>query len=86
MTRPRLAVFPKGYFDQLCRGERSIYSWIDEARELPVQGIEMYPDFYPDTADKINLDLFWEHARRDVPQLSSGRICHFRDFSVKDPK
>ena len=82
MTRPRLAVFPKGYFDQLCRGERSIYSWIDEAAELPVQGIEMYPDFYPDTADKT-VHQIYDYARNRG--LAIPMLCSSPDFTHPNP-
>ncbi len=83
MNRPRLAVFPKGYFDALCRGERPLYSWIDEAATLSVQGIEMYPDFYPAT-DAESLNRVYRYA--DARGLAIPMLCTSPDFTHPDPQ
>lgn len=46
MNLPGLIAFPKGYFDDLCDGTRTLGSWIDEASTLGIEGVEMYPHFY----------------------------------------
>ena len=82
MTRPHLAAFPKGYFDELCRGERSLYSWIDEAAELPIDGIEMYPDFYPNADDETIHDVYAYAAAKG---LAIPMLCTSPDFTHPDP-
>ncbi len=42
---PRLAVFPKGFFDRLVRREMTVFEWIDHAATLGVDGLELYPAF-----------------------------------------
>ncbi len=81
MARPHLAVFPKGYFEELCRGERSIYSWIDEAAELPIEGIEMYPDFYPQS-DEASVRAVYDYARNRG--LAVPMLCTSPDFTHPD--
>lgn len=43
---PQLAVFPKGYFDDLVAQRMSLFKWIDLAATLDVDGLELYPDFF----------------------------------------
>ena len=40
--RPRLSVFPKCYFDVLCRGEMVYLDWIRAAATLGAEGLEHY--------------------------------------------
>lgn len=81
MARPYLAAFPKGYFDALVHGERSIYSWLDEAATLPLNGVEMYPDFYPDTDDQT-IHAVYRYA--DDAGLAIPMLCTSPDFTHPD--
>jgi sugar phosphate isomerase/epimerase len=47
MNAPRIAAFPKCYLDQIA-GERSmtVFQWIDQARALDADGLEMYEGFF----------------------------------------
>src|SRR6266702_4527462 len=46
MAAPRLSVFPKCYFDLLCRGEMDYVQWIRAAAALGAEGIEHYDGFF----------------------------------------
>lgn len=47
---PRISAFPKCYLDAIA-GERtmSVFDWIEEARGLPAEGLEMYDGFFEST-------------------------------------
>ena len=47
MSHPRISVFPKCYFDELVRGERSYVGWIHDAATLGGEGVEHYDEFFP---------------------------------------
>src|SRR5919204_5538292 len=46
LASPRISVFPKCYFDLLCRGEMDYVSWIGSAATLGVEGVEHYDGFF----------------------------------------
>lgn len=47
--RPRLAVFPKCYMDELCvHHSMSLLDWIELASTLHVDGLEFYSGFLQD--------------------------------------
>src|SRR6266545_8415089 len=46
VTRPRISVFPKCYFDPLCRGEMDYVTWIRSAATLGAEGLEHYDGFF----------------------------------------
>src|SRR5207249_12143985 len=78
MTEPRISVFPKCYFDLLCRGKMDYVQWIRSAAELAAEGVEHYDGFfrsykdgnwfYPEFAQPE--DIFLEILERvDSPHL-----------------
>ena len=50
--RPRIAAFPKCYLDRIA-GERSmtVFDWIDQAKPLDADGLEMYEGFFTSLDD-----------------------------------
>ncbi|MBX8631465.1 MAG: sugar phosphate isomerase/epimerase [Thermoplasmata archaeon] len=78
MNAPGLLAFPKGYFDDLCEGKRSILSWIDEASELEIDGIEMYPHFYPKISQREIAEIH-DYARSK--KLLVPMMCTSPDFT-----
>ena len=42
---PRLAAFPKGFFDAIVARRMTVFEWIDLAGELELDGVELYPRF-----------------------------------------
>ncbi len=49
----KLSAFPKCYLDQIA-GDRSmsVFDWIEQAKMLDADGLEMYDGFFPDLSDR----------------------------------
>ncbi len=79
----RLAVFPKGFFDQLVSGAMPLEEWLDLAATLDVDGVEMYPAFLrsddPDEAVAVR-------AAIEARGLEMPMLCHSPDFTHPDPQ
>jgi sugar phosphate isomerase/epimerase len=74
---PRISVFPKCYFDQLCRGDMEYASWIRSAATLGAEGLEHYDGFIRGrAADVVSL-------MADTGQTSS-MLCFSPDFTHPD--
>ena len=77
VMRPRVSVFPKCYFDQLCRGEMDYLEWIRSAATLGGEGVEHYDGFFRSlTAADVDPVL---EAMADTGQVSS-MLCFSPDF------
>ena len=79
---PKLAAFPKGYLDPLCKdGSMSLAQWIDMAATLEVDGLEFYCGFL-DLADPAG----WPEVRRRVEGagLAMPMMCCSPDFTHPD--
>jgi sugar phosphate isomerase/epimerase len=73
-VQPRISVFPKCYFDQLCRGDMEYASWIRSAATLGAEGLEHYDGFIRGpAADVVSL-------MADTGQTSS-MLCFSPDFT-----
>ena len=80
---PKLAAFPKLYMTALCKdGSMSMAQWVDEASQLPVDGLEWYAGFL-EMQDRSN----WAPIRRKVEEkgLSIPMMCCSPDFTHPDP-
>ena len=76
-ARPRISVFPKCYFDQLCRGDMQYALWIRSAATLNAEGLEHYDGFIRGpAADVVSL-------MEDTGQTSS-MLCFSPDFTHPD--
>lgn len=78
MNLPGLIAFPKGYFDDLCDGTRTLGSWIDEASTLGIDGVEMYPHFYqePNRGAIVSANKY-AHSKG----LQTPMMCTSPDFT-----
>ena len=78
----KLAVFPKGFFDELVSGRMSLEEWIDLAATLDVDGVEMYPAFF-----QRQDDAYIDEIRRRISDhgLEMPMLCHSPDFTHPDP-
>jgi sugar phosphate isomerase/epimerase len=81
MAQPRISVFPKCYFDELVRGERSYVGWIHDAATLGGEGVEHYDEFFasynePDVGAVMD-------AMRETGQISS-MLCFSPNFTHPD--
>ena len=79
---PRLAVFPKGFFDRLVRREMTVFEWLSLAATLDVDGVELHPAFL-DRVDSRYLSRV-RHAA-DAEHLAIPMLCHSPDFAEPDP-
>ncbi len=79
---PRLAAFPKGFFDALVERRMTVLEWLDLAAELELDGAELYPAFL-DAFDSAYLGrLRGEAALRG---LELPMFCNSPDFTRPDP-
>jgi sugar phosphate isomerase/epimerase len=78
---PRISVFPKCYFDQLCRGEMDYVAWIRSAAALGAEGLEHYDGFFRGVRD-VDVDPVIS-AMADTGQVSS-MLCFSPDFTHPD--
>jgi sugar phosphate isomerase/epimerase len=78
----KIAIFPKGYIDELCDGRMSLFEWIEMAGTLGADGLELYPPFLVDTGSvylqKIKIEA--EKQRLLIPMM-----CSSPDFTHPDP-
>ena len=80
---PKLSAFPKCYLDKIA-GERSmsVFDWIEEAKQLDADGLEMYEGFFtslePGYIDSVG------HAIRDAG-FAMPMLCCSPDFTNPDP-
>jgi sugar phosphate isomerase/epimerase len=81
-TMPRLAVFPKGFFDAIVSREMTLSEWIALAGTLEVDGLELYPRFLDDFETATLARVRREAADRD---LSIPMLCCSPDFTDPDP-
>lgn len=80
--RPRLAVFPKGFFDALVARRMTLDRWLDLAAGLGVDGVEMYPRFL-DSLDPVVVRGVRKSA--EARGLAVPMMCHSPDFTLPDP-
>lgn len=75
-------MFPKCYFDELVRGERSYVGWIHDAATLGGEGVEHYDEFFPsyDEADVAPV----MKAMAETGQTTS-MLCFSPNFTHPDP-
>ncbi|GAA0398228.1 myo-inositol catabolism protein IolH [Acrocarpospora corrugata] len=80
----RIAAFPKGDLEQMVvRRTKSIFEWIDEARTLGVDGLELHTGFFWSTDEK--------HLRRIGEAIAAAgfempMMCASPDFTHPDPE
>lgn len=79
---PRLAVFPKGFFDDLIDGRMTLGAWLDLAATFGVDGIELYPAFLP---SRRSAELRALRVNAQSRGLAIPMMCHSPDFTQPDP-
>ena len=77
-TTPRISVFPKCYFDALCRGEMAYADWLRAAATLGAEGVEHYDGFFKEGVGPVRALM------RETGQTSS-MLCFSPDFTHPDP-
>ncbi|WP_165220572.1 sugar phosphate isomerase/epimerase family protein [Aquisphaera insulae] len=79
----KLAAFPKCYIDQIA-GDRtmSVFDWIEMARSLDADGLEMYDGFF-ESLDDAYIDSVGEAIRN--AGFAMPMLCCSPDFTNPDP-
>ena len=83
LARPPISVFPKCYFDALCRGEMDYVAWVRSAAALGAEGLEHYDGFFR-SVRAADVDPVIS-AMADTGQVSS-MLCFSPDFTHPDPE
>jgi len=79
---PRLAVFPKGYMDDLCvKKTMTLFDWIDLASQLDVEGLELYDGFFASFEEEY---LAQVRSALDRYHLAMPMLCFSPDFTQPD--
>ncbi len=80
--KPRLAVFPKCFMDELCiHRTMTVFEWIELAATLHVDGLEFYSGFLRDEETFLNE----VKAALDQHILAMPMLCCSPDFTEPDP-
>jgi sugar phosphate isomerase/epimerase len=77
----RLAVFPKGFFQDLVARRMSLPAWLELAATLDVDGVELYPTFLESYEEPYLRDLA---GRIESLGLRMPMLCHSPDFTHPD--
>lgn len=80
--QPRISVFPKCYFDDLCAGRRDYLQWLRDAATLGAEGVEHYDGFFR-SFDDAGIEPV-RRVMEETKQVSS-MLCFSPDFTHPDP-
>lgn len=78
----KIAVFPKGYMEELSDGRMTLFEWIEMAGTLGVDGLELYPLFLRQQDDSYLLRI---QQAADAHGLEIPMMCSSPDFTHPDP-
>ncbi len=79
---PRLAAFPKGFFNDLVERRMTLLQWLDLAAGLEIEGVELYPRFFESLDSSTVRSIRKEAAARN---LQIPMMCNSPDFTQPDP-
>lgn len=78
----RLSAFPKCYLEDISRGRMSVFEWIEMAKSLDADGLEMYEGFFT-SLDRGYLDSVGDAIR--TAGFAMPMLCCSPDFTHPDP-
>ena len=78
---PKLAAFPKGFFDALIDRKMSVLEWLELAGGLNLDGVELYPQFLESFESRY---LIGVRRAADAAGLALPMMCHSPDFTKLD--
>jgi sugar phosphate isomerase/epimerase len=81
MPVPRIAVFPKCYFDELVSGRRDYVAWVRDAASLDADGLEHYDQFFR-SFEAADVDPVIAAVR--ATGQTSAMLCFSPDFTHPD--
>jgi sugar phosphate isomerase/epimerase len=77
-----ISAFPKCYLEQMASGQMSVFDWIEMAKQLDADGLEMYEGFFT-SFEKGYLDCVGEALRS--ASFAMPMLCCSPDFTAPDP-
>jgi sugar phosphate isomerase/epimerase len=78
---PKLAAFPKCYLEQIVAGDMSVFDWIEMAKQLDADGLEMYDGFFTSLEDKY-IDRIGQAVH--AAGFAMPMLCCSPDFTTPD--
>ena len=54
-----ISAFPKCYLEQISNGQMSVFDWIEMAKQLDADGLEMYTGFFTSFAASVPACTGW---------------------------
>ena len=76
-----ISAFPKCYIDPISSGQMSVFDWIEMAKQLDADGLEMYTGFFTSFEDGY-IDCVGEAIRN--ASFTMPMLCCSPDFTVPD--
>src|SRR5262245_52001480 len=77
----KLSAFPKCYLEQIARRDMSVFEWIEMAKQLDADGLEMYEGFF-ESLDPSYLDRVGEAI--EGAGFAMPMLCCSPDFTAPD--
>jgi sugar phosphate isomerase/epimerase len=79
----KISAFPKCYLEQITEGKLSLFSWIEMAKNLGAEGLEMYEGFLQSLDDD-----YLNEVRDAIDQagFAMPMLCCSPDFTNPDPE
>jgi sugar phosphate isomerase/epimerase len=78
----RISAFPKCYLDDIASGKMSVFDWIEMAKQLDADGLEMYEGFFT-SLEPAYLDSVAESIH--TAGFAMPMLCCSPDFTAPDP-
>jgi sugar phosphate isomerase/epimerase len=78
----KIAAFPKCYLEQIADGRMSVFDWIEMAKQLDADGLEMYDGFFT-SLDNEYIDRIGEALH--AADFAMPMLCCSPDFTSPDP-
>ncbi len=79
--RLRISAFPKCYLEEIASGRMSVFDWIEMAKQLDADGLEMYEGFFT-SLDNEYLDRVGEAIHN--AGFAMPMLCCSPDFTAPD--
>src|SRR3954453_21147803 len=77
----KISAFPKCYLDEIATGSMSVFEWIEMAKQLDADGLEMYTGFFTSLDDQY-IDQIGEAIER--AGFAMPMLCCSPDFTNPD--
>jgi sugar phosphate isomerase/epimerase len=77
-----ISAFPKCYLEQIAAGQMSVFDWIEQAKQLDADGLEMYEGFFTSFEDGY-IDCIG--AALHDGSFAMPMFCCSPDFTAPDP-